>query len=322
MGSDDFLHVQAATPLCECYTVAGSSLSLATNHEVVLKAARSAFAQIANPSGSVDFRLRFWLDNADASTAPWPQPYVRGLNHLVFAGFGEKSSMLADLRRRRVTGRFSLAMGADVTHWRTIIFPVLLTILSGSMGLVELHASCVEKEGRGLVLLGASHSGKSTLAMALTRRGFRLLSDDRIFCALQKRRIAAYGLPRPLKLRHEAASWFDELRDREPTLSPDGKRVFYCEPDERDEERSARICEPQALIVLKQRPSPMFRMTPIGADEVRSMVEADLLVEAREAADAQQTVLDHLTMLPCWWLEYGGNPHSIAERIEAAVLRN
>ena len=158
--------------------------------------------------------------------------------------------------------------------------------------------------------------------MALTRAGFRLLSDDRIFCFLQNGRIAAYGLPRPLKLRPEAASWFDELRDRQPTIAQDGEHVFLCEQDELHEERSARMCEPEALIFLKQQPGPFFQITPIRRDVVRTSIESDLLAEAPDGLDAQETVLDYLTLLPCWQLEYGGSPQSIAEQISAAVFGN
>lgn len=42
-----------------------------------------------------------------------------------------------------------------------------------------LHASCVALEGRGLLICGASGSGKSALALQLMAYGARLVSDDR-----------------------------------------------------------------------------------------------------------------------------------------------
>ncbi|XDA98778.1 HPr kinase/phosphatase C-terminal domain-containing protein [Sulfitobacter sp. LCG007] len=42
-----------------------------------------------------------------------------------------------------------------------------------------LHASCVSLEGRGVLILGASGSGKSALALQLMALGARLVSDDR-----------------------------------------------------------------------------------------------------------------------------------------------
>ena len=43
----------------------------------------------------------------------------------------------------------------------------------------NLHASCVESEGRAVLITGRSGSGKSDLALRLIDRGFSLVSDDR-----------------------------------------------------------------------------------------------------------------------------------------------
>lgn len=44
---------------------------------------------------------------------------------------------------------------------------------------VNLHASCVALNGRGLLITGASGSGKSALALQLMAIGARLVADDR-----------------------------------------------------------------------------------------------------------------------------------------------
>ena len=191
MQPPDFLHKNAETKLCEHYIAAGAVCRFATNCEPLLEAARESFQLLEMPPNAIDFSLRFWVDDTTSSRAPWPNPYVRGLDHLVFAGFDAESSMLVNLQTKHVIGRFSAAMGTDITHWRTVVFPVLLSILAGSIGLVELHASCVARDGRGLVLIGPSCSGKSTLALAFSQAGFRLLSDDRTFCSLKQGRLRA-----------------------------------------------------------------------------------------------------------------------------------
>jgi HPr kinase/phosphorylase len=42
-----------------------------------------------------------------------------------------------------------------------------------------LHASCIAAHGRGLLILGPSGSGKSSLALRLLSLGARLVADDR-----------------------------------------------------------------------------------------------------------------------------------------------
>jgi serine kinase of HPr protein (carbohydrate metabolism regulator) len=43
---------------------------------------------------------------------------------------------------------------------------------------LQVHASCVAIGGRGVLIAGASGSGKSDLALRLIDRGARLVSDD------------------------------------------------------------------------------------------------------------------------------------------------
>jgi HPr kinase/phosphorylase len=52
--------------------------------------------------------------------------------------------------------------------------------MSDSAPPILLHASAVAFAGRGVVILGASGSGKSALALALLGRGAALVADDRV----------------------------------------------------------------------------------------------------------------------------------------------
>ncbi len=322
MSPGDFLHKDAETRLCERYTVAGLVCSLATNSEELLEAARESFLPLPLPAVAADFSIRFWVDHSDRAQPPWPKPYLRGFDHLVFAGFDDRSSMLADLRTRRVIGRFSAGMAADSTYWRMVIFPMLLSVLAGSVGLVELHASCVARDQEGLVLIGPSRSGKSTLALALAEAGLTLFSDDRTFCSLKQGKITAWGMPRPLKLRHEAAVWFEDLRYREPTDVQSGERVFHCEPNRRFGRQRFPGCELRLLVFLERQQSSAFCLTPMKPSAVRSRIELDLMAEACDAAQRQAETIDHLLALPCWRLRYGGTPQVIAEQICATFLNN
>jgi hypothetical protein len=321
MRAPDFLHQRAETGLCEHYSAAGAVCSLSTNCEHLLEAARGSFLPVETATSPVDFRLRFWVDDAESAQPPWPKPYVRGVGHCVFLGFDSESSMLADLRARRVIGRFSAGMARDIAHWRSVIFPMLLSILAGSVGLVELHASCVARDQEGLVLIGPSRSGKSTLAMALTELGFRLLSDDRTFCSFNEGRLLAYGLPRPLKLRRDAASWFKEFRDREPIDVQGGENVFYCQPNQRFGRQGSPACEPRALIFLERQQSPGFSLSTIGRNEAKSHIERDLLAETPAAIQKQEKTLKALLTLQSWRLQYEGQPQEIAEQIESLFSR-
>lgn len=63
-------------------------------------------------------------------------------------------------------------------------------------GLINMHGSCVELPDKtGLMIVGWDHSGKSTLALNMTRAGARFLSDDTTLLS----REYAYAYPKPIK---------------------------------------------------------------------------------------------------------------------------
>lgn len=68
-----------------------------------------------------------------------------------------------------------------------------------------LHATCVELGGRGLLILGASGSGKSALALQLMGFGAGLVADDRVLISRHADRVVAQapvGLPHLIEARY------------------------------------------------------------------------------------------------------------------------
>ena len=59
-----------------------------------------------------------------------------------------------------------------------------------------IHASAVSKAGKSVVFAGVSGSGKTLIALALLRRGFKLLSDDYVIISNG----TVLGFPKPLNI--------------------------------------------------------------------------------------------------------------------------
>ena len=63
---------------------------------------------------------------------------------------------------------------------------------------LTLHASCVAVEGKGLLILGPSGSGKSGLALNLIALGAQLVADDRVDLVVEGSALVA-RCPAPLR---------------------------------------------------------------------------------------------------------------------------
>lgn len=315
MDASEFLKQEARTPLCKLFVAGGAICEIQTNSDSILKAAAETLLPAVAQEPTAEFCMRFWVDSRTGGQAPWPKPYVRGLDHLIFAGFDTGSSVLVNLRSRRAIGRFSSSMAADQGYWKEVIFPMMLSIASGALGIAELHCACVAKNQHGMLLAGPSRSGKSTLSLALGQAGFGFLSDDRTYCSLRAGRLSAWGMPVLLKLRPEAAAWFPELRDRKPGHMQKGEPVFRCEPGETLRFKRVQLCEPRLLIFLEQKPGSHFQFTRMPRGDAAALLAADLMMELPETVGKQAAIIDRLVDLPSWHLAYDAPPNVIAERL-------
>jgi hypothetical protein len=91
------------------------------------------------------------------------------------------ASMHADLRRgvaRIAGGSWSGAQRYVAVHTLTTL--VLMEALK-RRGRFALHAGCLARDGRAVLVAGKSGAGKSTLALALADCGLDYLSDDLVF---------------------------------------------------------------------------------------------------------------------------------------------
>src|SRR5215471_9249626 len=100
------------------FLVAGSLWLITSNAAEVLAAARQTFQLVNDVRSPITLTINCYVDSRVFEEKPWPQPHFRGLDHLVYAGYGPSSSMLIDLRLRRVIGMFSPAMASDLDYWK------------------------------------------------------------------------------------------------------------------------------------------------------------------------------------------------------------
>jgi hypothetical protein len=127
MQASDFLKRGARTPLHGLFLAGGAVCEIRTNSTSILNAARVSFLP-AEATDVVEFGMRFWEDSRVGGQAPWPKPYVRGLDQMVFAGFDRGSSVLINLRSREAIGRFSAGMAGDSGYWAEVILPMIVSM--------------------------------------------------------------------------------------------------------------------------------------------------------------------------------------------------
>lgn len=111
--------------------------------------------------------------------------------------------------------RPQVAIAGDLTLPGALPLPLAQGLLAAEMAMnlqlalgwrrhLLLHASSVERDGRGVVMTGESGAGKSTLAALLSLRGWRLMGDE--FALVQPATGMLHALPRLISLKNESVA--------------------------------------------------------------------------------------------------------------------
>jgi HprK-related kinase A len=105
----------------------------------------------------------------------------------------------------RIAGDYALPEAAPL--------PLAQGLLAAEMGMnmqlalggrryLLLHASCVERDGRAVLMTGESGAGKSTLATLLAARGWRFMGDE--FALVDPETGLVHAFPRLISLKNAA----------------------------------------------------------------------------------------------------------------------
>lgn len=321
MTTNDFLKREAHTPLCDEFVVAGAASEIQTNSESILGVARECFPPLL-PRHPVASRLRFrlWIDPGANSGPPWPLPYFRGLSRLVFGGFDSQSSVMVDLTGRRIIGRFSPALASDHSYWKRVIFPRLITAIGPAIGVIELHCACVVWNGCGLILFGPPGAGKSTLALALAREGFSLLSEDWTYFSFQDSNVVCWGLPTGVKLLPDATRHFPELSNFKLSLTLNGEEAYQTQPERDFGVSVAQFCQPKCLVFLERGQKPAFDISMMSPGDAEERLSGDLLAQSPDVLVWQSAIVKKLVQDGCWRLRYGGAAQEVASALARLCL--
>ena len=96
----------------------------------------------------------------------------------------------------------------------------VLPLVLQARGLEVLHASAVLAHRGVIALCAIKETGKSTIAYALSRRGYDLWADDAVAMQIEDRTVRAFPLPFSIRLRPASAAHFGTEAGAAPRIQP------------------------------------------------------------------------------------------------------
>ncbi|MCI0583227.1 MAG: hypothetical protein L0227_10120 [Chloroflexi bacterium] len=238
------LHVPP-TPLVRRFGLFAEGLEVRTNDARILDAAELAFGRFDDPASGVPLILRLVVSDPGGAAGGGPPPDARDLRHdtaghLLTIGLGTVGRAVVDAERGFATGSVTAGVAGQPGLLRyAFVEAMALAMLTGGRGYVPIHASCVVRDGIGVILQAPAGTGKSTLALACARRGWGLLAEDVVFARpIQGEgrdgadgRLELWGMPWTQRLLPDAPRFFPELAAAPARLQASGEHKLEVDLD-------------------------------------------------------------------------------------------
>ena len=199
----------------------------------------------------------------------------------------------------------------------------VLPLALSRMGKLVLHASAVEVHGEGIVFVGESGRGKSTLAASFATSGYRFLTDDGL--VIEERLTGYHVLPSHPSIRlwadsqealvHPATRIAGPVQFTSKTRFLAGDEIAFC-----DEPRPLR-----RVYFLGDGASPHVEFAPMGASgRMIELVKHSFLLDihARELIASHFDQLSRLVRLPIYYrLDYPRRFDALME-VQRTIVRH
>jgi hypothetical protein len=314
--SPDPLGYRQSLPLSKRLYPLGCPVDLFTNSGDVVDAAASRWSGC--DSLFERDAIRFDVVVSEGAGKTPPPPTFRARDHLVLLASDADHFACCDLDRLAITcwvGAHTAQRHAELAY--RFLDPLLFFLLSEKV-FTPIHAGCVARGGRGLLLSGREGAGKTCLSYACARAGWTLISDDAGYLAREVPHNRIVGRPRFLRFEHGAGELFPELEGLLAVEAVKGERIAVVDSAILPGIETASECLVEAVIFLARRTGAGPTLTGVSPEEAFLRL-AEELPHFREATRVEQLAgLRRLVSEGAYRLEYDRLDPAIA-KIETLI---
>jgi hypothetical protein len=298
----DSLLCDMELPLRRSFYPLGFAVEILTNHPKVLEAAAESFGHRRLRHGSAALEIRIGVSESKSTLRP-PEPTRREYNHLYSMVADAENQALLDLRTGANFVWLNERALKDKLYLRYNFVEKVVYLLLGASVVTDLHAGCVSKKGKGILLCGDSGAGKSTLSYACARAGWTYTSDDTSYLINGSSMPRVIGHAHRVRFRPEAKALFPELEPREITPRMEGKasiEVPIHELLQIDTATEAAVC---SIVYLNRYPEAKGTLIPLPHGSATERMGKELY-SAGEIRASHKKALERLADIPTFELQY------------------
>ena len=263
-----------ALPLRRTLYPIGFPLEIHTNHEAVIASAMESWVHSEQRFTTAPLQLRVAVADARSIEVP-PNPSFRAQGHLLAVVSDAGNYAVCDLDRAFAFCWLTTGALRDRAWVRHFFLDAIVYCTLTHLYVTAVHAACIAKNGRGVLLSGRSGSGKSVLSLACARAGWTFVTDDVAYLLRESKNCTVLGKPGGMKLLPSAAELFPDL-DWD-VFNADQKGLPFVEL--RTSEAGISVATESSvdyLVFLRRPAEGQARLIPLRADDAFARLSAEL----------------------------------------------
>ncbi len=297
----DSLLSNMALPLRVTFYPLGYAVEISTNEPAVLEGAHESFGHMRLSRACATLQVCFGVTGGDSACPP--EPTRRQYNHLYSLVADANNQALLDLQRCVSCSWLTKGAVDNRLYFRYNFLEKVVYLLLGSSVVTDLHAACVGKTGKGILLCGDSGAGKSTLSFACARAGWTYTSDDTSYLINDSDTPRVIGHSHRMRFRPTAKALFPELEGRELTPRLEGKPSLEVPTSEFPDIITASEAKVHSIVYLNRCSSTAARLVPLPDGTATQRMRGELY-SAGEIRGRHEKILEVLSGVPTYELQY------------------
>jgi energy-coupling factor transporter ATP-binding protein EcfA2 len=288
-------------PLCGTFYPLGFAVEIITNDPEVLEAANESFGHRRLRRGSTALQIRIGVTEGGAECPA--EPTRREHAHLYSLVADAGNQALLDLKTGISFVWITRSALKSPLYFRYNFLEKVVYLLLGASVVTDVHAACVSKNGRGILLCGNSGAGKSTLAYACARAGWTYTSDDTSYLINSSPAPRVIGHSHRMRFRPAARELFPELADRKLTPRMEGKDSIEVPASDFPSLTTANEVGVNAVVYLNRHPSATGKLVQLPSGTATERIRKELY-SCGEIRAKHESILQVLSAVPTYDLHY------------------
>lgn len=280
----------------------GYAVEVATNDTQVLEIADECFSHTRLLRSGPRMRVRIGVTGGGGGECPC-EPTRREYNHLYSLVADADNQALLDLNTCTSFAWVTQAAVGNRFYFRHNFLEKMVYLLLGSSVVTDLHAACVGRNGRGVLLCGDSGAGKSTLAYGCAREGWTYTSDDTSYLINESVVPRVIGHAHRVRFRPEARALFPELTGHQVTPRMEGKPSIEVPVSKLPIANTAGETKIGSIVFLKRYSSASGKLVQLPEGTATQRMQ-DELYSAGEVRTRHEKILERFISIPSYELHY------------------